>query len=583
MFNQFGARRVNRYIFAMAVTALALFSAACGDRTDDAKTLRENGITLLVNADIVTMDVENPTADAMAINGDRIVAIGTEAQVRDQIGDYQRFFDLEGRTIVPGFFETHDHLFMGSGTSLLADISPFVTPTLAEAARRLVAVEPDEEGWVVAFGADQTLYEERRGPTRDVLDPLFPDMPVIIYHLSGHAAFMNSEAMRRVGLDESTPDPQGGFYEKDADGRLTGYLSGQPAFLPFKPYPATTREAAVAASAQRAAKGVTTASEFAIMNAFVLEGLQSATEDPEFATRVIGGYFSTAPDYEEMLPRLRNYETDLLKIKFVKTWTDGSAQGGTAYLRDGYYDPTMGEGGAQGSQEYFNDLVLDIFRRGYWPAIHANGDGAVDIALNAIEYAQGEVGTDVSSPTRPQIIHAQITRKEQIARMARLRALPTFFTTHVYYWGDLHYERTVGPRLAQRLSAMNDAFSAGLPASMHNDPPVTPVNPLFNMWVAANRKSSSGRVLGADQAITPLQALQAYTTNAAYQFGMEHEAGSLEAGKLADFVVLDRNPLEVELDEIRNVQVLITVLGGRVTYSQGAAYDRVDPLGAQTK
>jgi predicted amidohydrolase YtcJ len=404
---------------------------------------------------------------------------------------------------------------------------------------------------------------------------------VIIYHLSGHAAFMNSAAMRRVGLDESTPNPQGGFYEKDANGRLTGYLSGQPAFLPFKPYPTATRESAVAASKERAAKGITTSSELAIMNAFVLEGLRRATEAPEFATRVVGGYFSTAPDYEEMVPRLDNYETDLLKIRFVKTWTDGSPQGGTAYLRDGYYDPAMGEGGAQGSQEYFNDLVFDIYKRGYWPAIHANGDGAVDLALNAIEYAQGEAGPDVSAQIRPQIIHAQVTRKEQIERMAELKALPTFFTTHVYYWGDLHYERTVGPQLAQRLSAMNDAFSAGLPASMHNDPPVTPANPLFNMWIAVNRKSSSGRVLGADQAITPLQALQAYTTNAAYQFGMEDEAGSLEVGKLADFVVLDRNPLKVDPDEIRDVRVLDTVLGGRLTYSAGVAYDRVDPLGAQ--
>jgi predicted amidohydrolase YtcJ len=554
---------------------------ACSDATDDAAALRDNGITLLVNADIVTMDPQNPVADAMAIRGDRIVAVGSEAQVRDTIEGYQRFFDLEGYTIVPGFFESHDHMFMSSGTTLLADVSPFTTPTLRAALEKLLVVKPDEDGWVVAFGADQTLYKERRGPTRDVLDPLFPDTPVIVYHLSGHAAFMNSEAMRRVGLNESTPNPQGGFYEKDAEGKLTGYLSGQPTFLHLKPYPGVTRESAVAASIERASKGITTSSEFAIMNAFVLDGLRRATEAPGFSTRVVGAYFSTASDYEEMVPRLGHYETDLLKIRFIKTWTDGSPQGGTAYLRDGYYDPSMGEGGAQGSQEYFNDLVLDIYQRGYWPAIHANGDGAMDIALNAIEYAQKQVGNETAAQIRPQLIHAQITRAEQIERMAELKALPTFFTTHVYYWGDLHYERTIGPQLAQRLSAMNDAFTAGLPVSMHNDPPVTPADPLFNMWIAVNRKSSSGRVLGADQAITPMQALQAYTTNAAHQFGMEDEAGSLEVGKLADFVVLDRNPLKVDPDEIRNVRVLNTVLGGKLTYSAGVAYDRVDPIGAQ--
>ncbi len=453
-----------------ALMLVTLAVGCSGPRDEDIGVADE--LTLIVNADIVTVNDEQPSAEAMAIRGDRIIAIGSEAEVREAIPGYGRFFDLEGRTVVPGFFETHDHLYMGSGTSLLEDISPFATPTLARALDKLSSIEPDEDGWVVAFGADQTLYEERRGPTRDVLDPLFPDTPVIVYHLSGHAAFMNSEALRRSGLDETTPNPTGGFYEKNTDGRLTGYLSGQPAFLPLKPYPNTTLNAALAASKKRAANGITTASELAIMNAFVLEGLREATRDPNFATRIVGGYFSTAPDFEEMAPLLANYETNLLKILFVKTWTDGSAQGGTAHLRDGYYDPAMGEGGAQGSQEYFNELVRDIYARGYWPAIHANGDGAVDVALNAIEYAQEAVSSGTSAMIRPQIIHAQVTRPEQIERMAELGVSPTFFTTHVFYWGDLHYERTVGPELAHRLSAMGDAFRAGVRPSMHNDSPV---------------------------------------------------------------------------------------------------------------
>ena len=171
-------------------------------------------ITLIVNADIVTVDDARPSAQAMAIRGDRIVAIGSESEVRKAIPGYQRFFDLEGRTVVPGFIESHDHLFMSSGASLVTDVAPFTTPRLADALAKLTNVKPDKDGWVVAFGADQTLYEERRGPTRDVLDPLFPDTPVIVFHLSGHAAFMNGAALRLSGLDESTPEPRGGFFEK---------------------------------------------------------------------------------------------------------------------------------------------------------------------------------------------------------------------------------------------------------------------------------------------------------------------------------------------------------------------------------
>ena len=220
-----------------------------------------------------------------------------------------------------------------------------------------------------------------------------------------------------------------------------------------------------------------------------------------------------------------------------------------------------------------------MYELGYWPAIHANGDGAVDVALNAIQYARETLGEEAGKDIRPQLIHVQYTRPEQIKRMAELKAYPTFFTTHIYYYGDIHYETTLGPERSQRLSAMGDAFRAGIITAMHNDPPVTPVDPLLNMWIAVKRQSISGRVLGADQAITHLQALGAYPVNAAYQFGMEKDAGSLEAGKYADFVVLDRNPLKVDPDEIRNIHVLATVRGGQVTFSDVPEYDRVVPPG----
>lgn len=542
-------------------------------------TISDETITLVVNADIVTMDPVNPTANAMAISGDRIVAIGSESEVRAAIGSYAKFYNLEGRTVVPGFFESHDHLFMSSATAIVTDVTPFTTPTLAGALEKIRHTEPDDQGWIVAFGADQELYEERRGPTRALLDEIFPNTPVMVFHLSGHGGFANSEALSRAGVDETTPDPTGGYYEKDANGRLSGYLSGQPALLSVKAYPNPTPAIARKAAEQRAAKGVTTASEFAIMNIFVLEGLQQATSAPDFPVRVVGGLFSTIPDFEEIAPRLKNYENDLFKIPFIKTWTDGSIQGGTGHLTEGYHHHEMGGEGAQGDQDFFNRQVLRMYELGYWPAIHANGDGAVDVALNAIQYAQETLGEKADKNIRPQLIHVQYSRPEQIERMAELKAFPTFFTTHVYYYGDLHYEKSLGPERAQRLSAMADAFRAGVKPSMHNDPPVTPVDPLLNMWIAVKRQSQSGRVLGADQAITPQQALEAYTINAAYQFGMEKDAGSLEAGKYADFVVLDRNPLKIDPDDIRKIHVLATVRGGMITCSDVPEYDRIDPPG----
>lgn len=571
----------------LVIAIISAFSCTANEN-NSATTSRENSVTtsgedivLVVNADIVTMDPQKPSADAMAVSGDRIVAIGSESEVRAAIGGYAKFYNLEGRTIVPGFIESHDHLYMSSSQFVVTDVTPFTTPTLAAALEKIRHTEPDDQGWIIAFGADQELYEERRGPTRDLLDELFPNTPVVVFHLSGHGAFVNSVALRRAGVDKNTPDPQGGYYEKDENGRLTGYLSGQPAVSSVKNFPNPTPEIARIAAEQRAAKGVTTASEFAIMNIFVLEGLQQATSSPTFPVRIVGGLFSTVPDFEEIAPRLKNYENDLLRIPFIKTWTDGSIQGGTGQLTEGYHHHEMGGEGAQGSQDFFNKQVLRMFELGYWPAIHANGDGAVDVALNAIQYAKETLGEKADKNIRPQLIHVQYTRPEQIERMAELNAYPTFFTTHVYYYGDLHYEKTLGPERAQRLSAMADAFRAGIKPSMHNDPPVTPVDPLLNMWIAVKRTSKAGRVLGAGQAITPQQALEAYTINAAFQFGMEKDAGSLEVGKFADFVVLDRNPLRIDPDEIRNIRVLATVRGGLITYSDVPEYDRIDPPGRE--
>lgn len=286
---------------ASALLMITVFSASsCSVYQQNGTKVSGESITLLVNADIVTMDPRNPSASAMAVSGGRIVAIGSEPEVRAAIGGYGKFYNLEGRTVVPGFFESHDHLYMSSATVTVTDVTPFTTPTLAGALEKIRHTEPDGEGWIVAFGADPELYEERRGPTRDLLDEIFPHTPVMVFHLSGHGGFANSEALRRAGVDETTPDPTGGYYEMDGEGRLTGYLSGQPALFTVKGYPNPSPEIARKAAEERAAKGVTTASEFAIMNVFVLEGLQEATSSPTFPVRVVGGLFSTIPDFEEI-------------------------------------------------------------------------------------------------------------------------------------------------------------------------------------------------------------------------------------------------------------------------------------------
>ncbi len=328
---------MKRVMMSVLLTATMLLVCSCTVFQNNISTISDATITLVVNADIVTMDPKNPTADAMAIEGDRIVAIGSESEVRGAIDNYTKFYNLEGRTVVPGFIETHDHMFMSSTISVITDVAPFHTPTLAGALEKIRHTEPDSDGWIVAFGADPTLYEEKQGPTRDLLDKIFPNTPVLVFHLSGHGGYANSEALMRAGIDETTPNPTGGFFEKDDNGRLTGYLAGQPALFAVKSYPNPSPGTAIIAAIERASKGVTTSSEFGIMNAFILESLQEVTSAPDFPVRVVGALFSTAPDFEELAQLLPNYENYLLKIPFIKTWTDGSLQGGTAHLSHGYH------------------------------------------------------------------------------------------------------------------------------------------------------------------------------------------------------------------------------------------------------
>ena len=281
--------------------------------------------------------------------------------------------------------------------------------------------------------------------------------------------------------------------------------------------------------------------------------------------RVYGGMFITMPGLDEVAPQVSNYETELFKVPYIKTWTDGSTQGGTGYLTEPYYKLDADtKKGARGTQEQFNEELTKILQLGFAPAIHANGDAAMDLALNAIEYGREKTG---NTTIRPHLIHCQYVREDQFDRIAKMGNIGmTFFTPHVYFWGDMHRDFLLGPERAPKIASMKSAVDRDIPYATHNDPPVTPPNALHSMWVAVNRLTSSGKLLGPEQRITPEQALLSYTREAAVVLGIEDEVGSLEPGKYADFVVLSENPLEVDPMKIKDIEVEATVMNGRITH-----------------
>jgi predicted amidohydrolase YtcJ len=564
---------MNRYLIRI-IFLLAVFSVcSCTVNENNSENAAGNDVTtpddeivIVANGNILTMNPDQPTASAMAVKDGKILAVGDLAAVKKAVGSRYEYVELEGKTVVPGFIESHDHMVQYGAVLDFLDITPFACPTLAEALQKLKQQgKPDEDGYIYAWAIDQTLYEEQRGPTIKELDELFPDTPVIIWHMSGHGAYANSKALEIAGVTKDTPDPPGGVFEKDENGELTGYLNGQPAAFQVAKLPALTRETIINSANYHAEQGFTTATELAIMTSTMLNLMEEVSRDPAFSVRLYGGMFVTMPGLEEVGPQIENYETALFKVPFIKTWTDGSTQGGTGYFTEPYYKLDADtEKGARGPQEQFNQELALMLEMGFAPGIHANGDAAMDLALNAIEYAREKTGrTDI----RPHLIHCQYVREDQFDRIREMGNIGmTFFTPHVYFWGDMHRDLLIGPDRAAKINSMRSAVERSIPYAIHNDPPVSPPDALHSMWVAVNRLTSSGKVLGPDQRITPEQALLAYTREAATVLGIEDEVGTLAPGKYADFVVLSESPLDVDPMMIKDIKVLATVMNGQVTY-----------------
>jgi len=535
------------------------------------------GLQVWSNGNILTMDAEGHRATALAIRGDRILQVGTDSDVAPWVSQADVHLDLEGRTVVPGFIEAHGH-FPGVGLSAVgADLnSPPIgdVKSISEAiaALRRVDAEHPGDGWLIGFGYDDTTIEERRHLDRSDLDQVSTDRPIIAMHISGHMATVNSFALQRFAIDANTPDPEGGEIRKDATGEPTGLLletASRPLILEALKLPPLQQIAVVRAAAEiYARQGFTT-----VQNGFApleqIQGLRMASKvglvpqrivawpQDELGLAVIGG----AAGLEEQ-------PNDRLQIGAVKLIGDGSIQGYTGFLSEPYTDPDGHPSDYRGYPSMdagtMNDEVKVIHCAGRQVAVHGNGDAAIDQFLDAWEAALRQCPSD---DARPILVHAQMARPDQLERMKRLGVTPTFFSAHVYYWGDRHRDVFLGPERAARISPAGSALALGLRFTTHLDAPVVPIDSMLQLWVPVARETSSGRILGAEERISVEQSLRAMTSDAAWQLRMENELGSIEPGKKADLVILSRDPLEPGVD-LRSIVVERTIADGVTIYEQ---------------
>jgi len=531
------------------------------------------------NGTILSMDRNNSVHSAIAIEDGLIVARGDYASVVDSVGWTAQVTDLQGRTIIPGFVDAHGH-FPATGLMAVAanlyNVPDGPIRTMADliAGLKERAEDPKPDGVVFGFGYDDTSMAELRHPTRHDLDQVSTDLPVLAKHSSGHITAVNSRALELMGIDADTPDPDGGHIERDpVTGEATGVLfetAGDQADRMLKGI--SLRDSLAVnrlAAAGYISNGVTTAQSGKADHRFV-NALARATRlgivplrlvvwpDEEVSEEIISGSFD-----------VDSLTSDWFTLGAHKLTADGSVQGYTSYRTEPYYTPYKGDAQYRGfprqSREALAEKVARIYRAGFQVAIHGNADAAIDDILYALERAQR---LHPREDARPLIIHAQITRPDQLDKMAELSASPSFFGLHVYYWGDRHREFFLGPERAGYISPARAARDRGLRFTLHNDAPVVSnVSPLFIMWTAVNRLTSSGRILGEDQRISVLDALRAVTIDAAWQVFLEATRGSIEVGKYADLVVLDKNPLEHPAT-LKDIQVLETIVDGRSVFSK---------------
>ena len=538
--------------------------------------------TIYFNGPIITVNKNNDVAEAILIEDGLVKAVGSKEEILALSDEQTEQINLEGKTMLPGLIDPHGHIVAIAQTLMILNFSECHSKEelLAIIEDKIKHNPPKEGEWIIGFGYDNTRFEGEEHPTKFDLDRVAPHIPVFISHASGHIAIVNSIALEKMGyVGEDYEVPEGGVVRtvshdsKEPNGVLEENACLDPEKKKAIPNPSfeTLMEAIAKAQAIYAGYGITTAQD-ASVDKNIHGLLMAAAQANKIKIDIVGQAvqqvtFDLLKD--EGTPK-REYMNHY-KLLGGKTWLDGSPQGKTAWLTKPYYEVPEGQDadycgyGTQTDEEvtnYFKGCV----ERNLQVNVHTNGDAAADQFIRCYKAALEEVGQ--KQDLRPVMVHAQTVREDQLDEMKKLGIIPTFFLDHIWFWGDYHYESVFGPERANRLSPAASALRRGMNFTLHQDPPVKMPNQILAIHNAVNRKTQTGRVLGEDQKISVMDAIRAVTINGAYQYFEENIKGSLEAGKYADLVILDKNPLQVEVDEIKNIQVLETIKQGEVIFKK---------------
>ena len=557
------------HIFTILLALCILQSAAALGSAD----------IIFLGNNIVTVDADNPAARAVAVKGPRILAVGTEAEVLLHKGASTRIVKLGDRALVPGFIDAHGHMpFAGTLVNMANLSSPPVGPVnnIDDVIQHLQAHIRERRiprgEWVYGYGYDDSLITEGRHPNRADLDKASLEHPISIMHVSGHLTAVNSKALAQKGVDENTPDPSGGVIRRWPETNEPNGVMEETAGYLFRDRKAMSNPENMAQMIKQSADlhasyGLTTVQDGGSSQRMV-NLFRSMAEREAFDIDVVAFPVGNGMEVSELdsIEADRTYKNGF-RVGGIKFLLDGSPQGRTAFLSKPYSEGPPGA--AEDYRAYliypaaeYEKRIAGLIRRGVPVLAHANGDGAIDVMIEGVAKAVA----DMELPDhRTVIIHAQLTREDQLHKIKQLGLVPSYFAAHPFFWGDWH-RRSFGEDRAAFISPVGRTAELGIPFTVHNDAPIVPPDVMRLLWVTVNRKTRSGFVLGPDQRATPMQALHAVTLGAAYQYFEEDTKGSITAGKQADLVILGANPLTVDPDTIKDIPVIETFAKGRSIY-----------------
>ena len=542
---------------------------------------KETADTIYLGGPILTINDKAPRAEAVAVAGGKILAVGDRESVMTHQGAGTKIFDLEGRAMLPGFVDSHGHAVMGGLQALSANL---LAPPDGEV-KNIANLQDTLRSWlsentemvdkaqlIVGFGYDQSQLKELRHPTRDDLDAVSTDTPIIIVHQSGHFGAANSKALELTGVSADTANPPGGIIRKGNDGEPNGVLEENAFFLVLVKLLSGLGEQGLRAFSAAGPElwarfGYTTAQEGRAAPPLV-EVMKKVAAEGGFKIDIVV-YPDVMVDRDYIKSNVSDSYIQRMRVGGAKLTIDGSPQGFTAFRDRPYFDPvgdyaSFYKGYAAVTNEQVMDAINWAFENNIQILTHVNGEAASDLLIAAVKDATTQYG---EADRRTVLIHGQFMREDQVDSLQELNIFPSVFPMHTFYWGDWHRDHTVGPVLAENISPTGWIRQRGMMFGSHHDAPVAFPDSMRVLDATVTRRTRSGDILGPAQRVDVMTALKAMTIWPAWQHFEADSKGSIEEGKLADFVILSKDPTAVDPETLDTLKVLMTIKEDTVVFA----------------